>query len=274
VNCFNFPAGIRTQLDEDLAAFYQASDAALAKRAFRREIETTTLRGKTKTIFETVEDNGFSTIRVKRGDTEAHFADTEAAKVKDALREARAGEAWFKKLLTAEKLPVQTASARPPVSTGYYCVSSLGQIECGGFNCEISVRSDFFAKEKRSYKIQYQLQVVDSEGKLKAGFSGQAVDRLFEEISQAMALVEKNKDYASEADDERRYPFSVTAKPESSLVEVVWFPSERFNDRTPNRGQLDRMKLVLIQDLIEAANARQQWLENNEGLFYQPKQND
>jgi hypothetical protein len=261
-------------LDEDLEAFYQASDAALKRRAFRKEIETMTLRGKTTTIYETVEDNGYSTIRVKRSDEVAHFADTEAAKVKDALREARAGEAWFKKLLTAEELPVQTASARPPVSSGFSCASSLGQIECGGFNCEISVRSNSFAKEKRSYEVQHQLQVVDSEGKLKAGFSGQAVDRLFEEISEAMALVEKNKDYASESEDEKRYPFTVTAKSKSRLVKVVWLPSERFNDRTPIRGQLDRMKLVLIQDLIEAANARQQWLKNNEGLFYSPKQDD
>ena len=91
------------------------------------------------TVFETVEETGYSTIRVSRAKADAYFADTEAEKVKAAVREARAGEAWFKKLMKAEDLPKETADAKPPSSSSYSLHTTVGQVDCGGIVYEISV---------------------------------------------------------------------------------------------------------------------------------------
>jgi hypothetical protein len=271
VNCHKFPAGKRMFLDSDLQAFYEASAAAMKRVAFRKEIQTPTFLGKEVTVFETVEETGYSTVRVRRANTDAHFAGTEAEKVKAALREARAGEAWFKKLMKAEDLPKETADAKPPSSSGYYLSTTVGQVDCRGIVYEISVSESSSSRRSSRYEVTHVLRMINSDGKNIGSSSGAWVKELLRRVSEALEMVDQNQNYEFESTVERGRKFTVIANLVSRQVDVTWTPADYFPDRTPIEGHFDQMKTIAIQDLLDAAEARKRWFENHESLFYSPR---
>ena len=267
VNCFEFEAGQRMLPDADIEAFLAAGDAAREGEAFRDVVTTKTYRGDKETIYEVVEVEGKKMIRMSRGEGRAEFLPAEAVKVREALARARAGEAWFKKLLSDDEMPVPIDGARPPQAKGYYLDSSVGTVSGRGIGYEISVAANSFRSAPR-YHVNHQLCLYSPEGRLNGSLSGVWVAGLLQKVSAALDAAVAGKAYSFKSGEDEGRAYTVTANLKTKEADVVLIPGEFFKGRDAERGFFGVAQLAEIRKLIDDCDDRIKWFQANEHLFF------
>lgn len=261
VNCRRFPN--YSFLEEDLKVFYEASEAAHAGECFTKAIMSQTYKGKRETRFETIEEDGTWMIKVTHAGRNAVFAANEASKVREAMKQARSGEEWFKKLLIADELQEHTVNAKPPKSRGYSLSSELGRVSGGDISYVVLVSARSFSPEPQ-YRIEHQLAFM-SNGKFTMYVTGGNVKTLLSKISEALDAIEEGVQYPInyDAKDETNYP--VVANHQTKEADLTWS-----HKGTVTKGHFGRQQLEAIQGLIEDYESRKKWFQDHERLFYLP----
>jgi hypothetical protein len=267
VHCFEFEATQRMLPDADLEAFMATGDAAQKGEAFRQTVMTKTFRGEKETTYEVVEVDGKKMIRMSRGEEKAEFMPAEATKVRAALAEARAGQAWFKKLLADKTMPVPNEEARPPQTEGYYLDSAIGTVSGKGIGYEVSVASHSRTAAPQ-YRIKHTICLYSEEGKVNGTLSGDWVAGLLQKIASALEAVNAGNAYTftSGEKDGRRY--SVTANPNTKAADVILNPGDFFKNRKAEKGSFGQAQLADIRKLIDGCDERTKWFQANEHLFF------
>lgn len=264
VECFEFASPRRMMPDQDLKAFFDVSAFARQGQSKRIETVTPTYNGDEKTVFEGVSVDGKMVVRIVRGGEKVEFALQEAEDVKKALAEAKAGEAWFKKLLSAEVPPAPTPTVRPPKSGGYQLRSKLGEVpRRRGLGFEISVAA-YFLMDQQFYYTEHGVRFVSSDG-TEASMSGEWVEHLLAKVSEALGSIASAKPYSFKSDKNDAPEYTVTADPATQEADVVVTPS---NSPSPWRGRFERVELAQIEKLTDAAKQRTKWFEEHESLFF------
>jgi hypothetical protein len=267
VNCFEFEAAQRMLPDTDLEVFMAAGDAAQDGKEFRKSVKTKTFRGEKETIYEVVEVDGKKMIRIRRGEEQAEFLPGEAAKVRAALAQARAGQTWFRKLLVEETMPVPNEEARAPQAKGYYLDSSIGTVSGKGIGYEVSVNS-YSRTEDPQYTIGHTLCLYSGDGELNGTLGGDWVAGLLQKIALALEAVEAGHAYTFTSGDEEGRRYSVTANHNTKEADVSLNPGEFFKNRNAEKGSFGKAQLADIRKLIADCDARIKWFQTNEHLFF------
>lgn len=267
VDCFEFESTRRMLPEADLKMFLAAGDAAQKGENFREAVMTKTFRGEKETTYEVVEVDGKKMIRVSRGEERAEFLPGEAAKVRVALVEARAGQAWFEKLLADHTMPVPNEQARPPRAEGYYVDSAIGTVSGKGIGYEVSVASHS-RTEVPQYHIGHTLCLYSEEGELNGTLSGNWVAGLLQKVASALEAVNAGNAYnfTSGEDEGRRY--SVTANLTTKKADVSLSPGNFFKGRNAEKGAFGQAQLADIRRLIDGCEDRIKWFQANEHLFF------
>ena len=267
VNCYEFDADQRMLPEADLKAFLEAGDAAGNGKDFRKEVMTKTFRGERKTLYEVVSVDGKEVIRMSRGEKKVEFMPGEADRVRHALEQARSGEAWFKKLLSDEKIPSANPEAKPPQANGYYLSSSIGRISGRGIGYEISVFSHTFGRAPH-YGIEHMLCLYSEDGELNGTLSGGWVARLLQKISIALDAVKAGRAYSFKSGEDEGQSYTVTANLDTKEADLVLHPDNFFNNRNAEKGHFGESQLAEIRKLIDGCDERIKWFKANEHLFF------
>lgn len=267
VNCFQFEAAQRMLPDEDLKAFLAAGDAAQGGKEFRDAVMTKTFRGEKETTYEVVEVDGKKMIRISRGEEQAEFLPVEAAKVRDALAQAKSGQAWFRKLLVDKTMPVPDEEASPPKAKVYYLSSSIGTVSGEGIGYEVSVASHS-RTEAPQYSIQHTLCLYSGDGELNGTLGGDWVAGLLQKIALALEAVNSGSAYTFTSGEKEGRRYSVTANLATKEADVSLNPGEFFKNRNAEKGSFGQAQLADIRKLIDGCDERIKWFKGNERLFF------
>jgi len=272
INCFDFSAGQRMMPEQDLEAFFEVSDAALAGKDARKEIVTKTFRGEKNSVYESVVDGDGRIVRMSRGEESTDFRPEEAGRVRAALAEARIGKAWFEKILVATELPEVSPEARPPRSEGYYLDSQVGLVSGRGIGYEITVSTNGMT-EGQSYHITHGL-IVYTNGQMTRTMGGDWVKALLHKVTLALDAAKNGRDYSfkSGEDDGRRY--EVKANPTTKEADLKLTLGNFFGKREPKEAHFGVAQLDEIRRLIDEFEVRKRWFENNERLFFTPTEKE
>ena len=247
-----FPTG-------DVEAFFRTTDAALRKTPHNEEVETQTFRGKMATRYETVEGDQAWRVRVTRGGQSVMFSPNEGKRLRAALEEAEIGKAWFRKLLEERDTPAESPLARPPVSDELYLTSKAGSVSLGDFSLQLEAARTFGP----GYRTQYSIKFHGPGG---GWASGDWVRQLVEDSESAIRKAKEGGNYESGANGD----WSVVAKKGETSAKITVIPGKFFRNREPMTGEIDEEKLARIHELVEEAELRREWFEENEHLFMKP----
>jgi hypothetical protein len=263
VNSFEFSAGVRAFNEDDRKMFLEASLAAKESREFAKTIVSPAFTPRQiETTFESRQVDGAWRVRVIRGDEVALFAPEEGDRLRNALAEAAAGQAWFESLLTAETLPEATQQARPPRSTGYYLVSKVGEVDARGFIYRVSLNSDPFRGDvsyRPSHTIEFGRDGSDW------GSMGANWPEMLQHVAAGLEALKHNADYDFVAEDRK---YHVQLNRETKEVDVTFARSDFFTNRTPVVGHVGAAQLQEINALIAEVPAHQAWFQQHEDLFF------
>lgn len=267
INCFEFEAGQRMLPDTDLKAFLAAGDAAQEGKEFKEVVTTKTFRGDVETTYEVVDVGGEKLVRMNRGEDKAEFFPNEAAKVKIALARASSGEAWYKKLLSDDVMPIPKEEARAPQSKGYHLNTSIGTVSGRGIGYEVSVTSHSFGRTPE-YNVTHGLCLYSVDGQLNGTLSGRWVKGLFQKITEALEAVNAGKDYSFKSAEDEGRSYSVTANLKTKEADIVLKPGKFFKGRDAERGYFGNAQLAEIKKLIKECDQRIEWFQANEHIFF------
>lgn len=267
VDCYEFDAHQRMLPNADLKAFLEAGNAAKDGKDYRMEVMTETFRGEQKSLYEVVLVDGKKMIRMSRGEEKAEFLPSEADNVRHALIQAKSGEAWFKKLLSDDKMPKANQEAKPPQANGYYLSSAIGTISGRGISYEISVTSHSFGTAPE-YDIEHKLCLYSADGELNGTLSGEWVAGLLQKISLALESTNAGRAYSFTSGEDEGRKYSVTANLDTKEADLILNPGTFFKDRNAERGHFGASQLVEIRKLIAGCEERTKWFQSNEHLFF------
>jgi len=270
INCFEFKAGQRMLPDADLKALLAAGDAAQEGKEFKEVVTTKTFRGHIETIYEVVDIDGNKVVRMSRGEDKAEFLPNEAAKVRVALARARSGEAWYKKLLFDDVLPIPKEEARAPQSKGYHLNTSIGTVSGRGIGYEVSVTSHSFGRAPK-YNVTHGLCLYSVDGQLNGTLSGGWVEGLFQKITEALEAVNVGKNYSFKSAEDEGRSYSVTANLKTKEADIVLKPGKFFKGRDAERGHFGHTQLAEIKKLIKDCDQRIDWFQANQHMFFTKK---
>lgn len=265
VSCYEFPDDCRELGQPEMNLFHTVCEEAGKKQAKRERWMSKGFRGEVETIFESTEEKGEWVAKVTRRGATAVFDPAESARLKAALAEAKAGAAWFKLLRKADKLPEKTAQAHPPKSDGYYLSSSVGTVDGGEMDYEVSLRAMSHGG-KTTYHTENTLTIGGSTT------SGGWVDKALDKISEAAAAAKAGKDFTYESpDDEHKGEdtfYTITANLQTGKGDVLLVPGKFFKSNKVWKGSYGVDEVKQIQKLKADAKVRQKWFEENESLFF------
>ncbi|MBK1791002.1 hypothetical protein [Persicirhabdus sediminis] len=267
VYCYTFESWQRMLTDDDIEAFLAAGDAAQEGEEFRHVVTTETFRGDQETIYEVVNVGGEKLVRMSRGVEQAEFVPAEAAKVRAALAQARSAEAWYKKLLLDEVLPEPNDEARPPRSSSYNLISTIGTVSGKGLGYEVAATS-FSSEGDPEYRIEHELCLYSEEGEETGSLSGDWVADLLKEISIALDATVNGRAYSFQSNEVAGSSYSVTVNLATMEADVELQPGNFFNNREASRGHFGKAQLADIRKLISDYENRAKWFQANERLFY------
>ncbi len=253
--------------EADLKLFLAAGDAAQGGEEFRKAVMTKTFRGEKETTYEVVEVDEKKMIRISRGEEQAEFLPGEAAKVRAALALARSGQAWFRKLLADETVPVPNEEARPPQASGFYLDSAIGTVSGKGIGYEVSVAS-LSRTEAPEYSIKHTLCLYSEDGQLNGTLSGNWVAGLLQKIASALEAVNAGNAYTFNSGEKEGRRYSVTANLNTKEADVSLNPGDFFKNRNAEKGSFGQAQLADIRKLIDGCDERIKWFEANEHLFF------
>jgi hypothetical protein len=264
VNSFDLSAGVRAFDEVDrkilLEVFHAAKDgreltSTITSPAFTpRQIQTT---------FASVQVDGTWSVRVTRGKETVLFDPDEGSRLRSALEDAHAGQAWFDHLLSGEVAPEPSAEIHPPHARGYYLVSKMGEVDVRGFIYSISLNRD----RHRNDNEYYAAQTVEfgTNGEI-SGTMGGPWSGLLEQVANGLAALNRDEPYAFVAEDRK---YRVEANRETKQVDVTIARSEFFNDRTPLIGHFGAAELEKINGLLGEVTNREAWFKEHESLFFE-----
>jgi len=269
INCFEFPAGKRMFLKEDIKVFYEAADAAKMGKVYLKETDTQIFMGIEKTIFKSIHMDGEWVVMVSRLGKDAVFSANEGDSLKKALHQAKLGQAWFKLLLNSEKLPKETPTAKPPLSNGYYLSSEIGEVSGRGISYAVSVSARGRGRNRApNYNITHELSYSGAHGKMGTS-SGQWVSGLLAEITIALEAIKKGKAYSHKSQG-----YSVKANLKTKEADVTWYLGVFFKGETPKKGHFGVEELNEIRTLIKSYDVKKKWFEEHEHWFYTKPKKD
>jgi hypothetical protein len=264
VCCFDLHHSQDRFPEDDLRVLMKAGEAAKAGREFKEEVETRTFHGTIKSIYEVLHKDGGSKIVVNRGGEKIELASVEADRVRDALAEARVGEAWFTKLLGMAPLPQPNPDARPPRAGKYYLSSTLGIVEGRGIDYEVSVGASSFTG-KPHYSVEHCIRFQTQKG--GGSCHGGWVESLLRKVTEALQAVEKGTKYSfTSGNAERKY--LVSANLDTKEADVTFYPGEFFGKEGAKHGHFGQGQLVQIRKLLDGYEARKTWFQEHEGWFF------
>ena len=177
VQCPAIPFFNKSLQPDDRAALLEACAAALSGQEYRKETERKPGRSEydCKTVYEVVTVEGQKRVRIGRagvrGGGDAFLDPEVGARLKEALVQAAAAEAWYKMLLTARTLPEKTAAAHPPKATGYmmYCKldvvhgEGLGDAQAKGLDYRVLLQKAGYTQGP-TFHVDHSLQFVTMRG--------------------------------------------------------------------------------------------------------------
>jgi len=267
VNCYDFKSDQRMFPEADLKVFLAAGDAAQEGKEFRETVMTKTFRGETETTYEVVDVDGKKMVRISRGEEKAELLPGEAAKVRTALEQARSGEAWFRKLLAEDTMPIPSEEAKPPQADGYYLQILIGTVPGKGIGYEVSVSSHSFGKPPH-YTTDHTLCLYSADGTLSGTLSGGWVDGMLWKISSAIDAANTDRAYSFTSGEYEGRRYTVTANLKTKEADVILTPVVGFKNFKTEKGSFGLAQLTEIRKLIAGCDERIKWFQANEHLFF------
>lgn len=268
VNCYEFSSTRRELFEEDVKAFLEACDAATKSQDYRKEISSQTQFGRDNTLYAVLTVNQQKRVFVTRGET-ALFAPDEGAKLKHALAQARAGEAWFRKLLTEQKLPAKQPDAKPPQANNYYLTSKLGEVTGEGLSYEVALRNYRF--NAVPYQMEHSLRFVTLGGS-EGSSGGDWVKGMVDQIALAWNAAAKKQAYSFKSPATRSVDkFTVTANLTTQQADVEFQPGSFFGKHSPIQGSFSKAQLAEIRQVMALSEARKKWFVEHEDWFFERK---
>jgi hypothetical protein len=267
VDCHEFSSARRELAEEDITAFLEACDAATKRQDYRKEISSKTQFGYVQTVYEVVTVDQQKRVSVTRGKA-ALFAPDEGAKLKNALAQAHAGEAWFRKLLAEQKLPAKQPNAKPPQANNYYLTSKLGEVAGEGLSYEVSLGTHSF-NAPPSYQMGHDLRFITLGG--NAGSSGgEWVKGMVDQIALALnALTKKQAFYFESPGNPGEQRFAVKANLATQQADVEFQPGSFFGRHSSIQGSFSMAQLAEIRQVMAKWEARKKWFVEHEDWFFE-----
>lgn len=245
----------------ELEALLAAGDAAEKRQEFQKTVVT----GDLQTRIEVVKINQSRKIFILRNNENVGIWQSEIRKVRQALLEAEAGEAWFKKILLAEKLPDPTPDARPPRANRHFLTLPIGSTTCRGFEHQVQIRN--WDSIGTTYKVEHSMSLFSADGFLQNISTGFWVADLLNEVSNALKSIDAGKKFEFISPPDALVRFSVTANLVTKEADVVLHPSHFTRNRI-RKGHYTNAHLKKINTLIKSCDARIKWHQAHEHLFF------
>lgn len=263
VDCFAFDAGCRGFDERDQELFLEATKAAKERRDYVADVVSPAINPRQiPTHFESKQFGGNYFATVKRGQDTAKFEAEEGERLLTALRDAKAGAAWYEALLNDETLLEPSSEKHPPHAKGYHFSSRIGEVDMHGFIYEVALDCSSFRGA-----IEYNIGHTIAFGKngRKTGTIGGNWGNLLQHVSEALHALNQRTDYDFVPDDRK---YRILANRQTDQVDVTIALDDFFSDRTPVVGHVSADQLEAVNNLIAEVPAREKWFREHESWFF------